>query len=215
MAITPNQGLILPDGTDNANVPLTFTDFVTTAGSGMENRLVQRYLSIADRTARNPAPNEGELSYLADLDRYESYTGVAWVTLYPQTSYASDNTNFNTVSTVYTTAGGPLVGATVVVPLSGQVRVDFSSILDNTNAGVLSLLAPQLNNGAVIGGGATITPAADAISIRNQGQDEVQTSSFTVYTGLTPGTSVNAFLNHRVTANSGAYNARKIILSQA
>lgn len=77
--LTSNQGLILPDGTDNANVPLTFTDFVTTAGSGMENRLVQRYLSIADRTARNGAPNEGELSYLLDLNRYEKFDGVAWV----------------------------------------------------------------------------------------------------------------------------------------
>lgn len=77
--LTTNQGLILPDGTDNANVPLTFTDFVITAGSGMENRLVQRYLSIADRTARNGAPNEGELSYLLDLNRYEKYNGVAWV----------------------------------------------------------------------------------------------------------------------------------------
>ena len=81
MALTTNQGLILPDGTDNANVPLTFTDFVTTAGSGVENRLVQRYLSIADRTARNPAPNEGEISYLNDLNVYQTYTGVTWANL--------------------------------------------------------------------------------------------------------------------------------------
>lgn len=80
MALTSNQGLILPDGTDNANVPLTFTDFVTTAGSGMENRLVQRYLSVADRTARNPAPNEGELSYLLDTEIYETFNGSgAWI----------------------------------------------------------------------------------------------------------------------------------------
>src|SRR5689334_16575334 len=79
--LTTNQGLILPDGTDNANVPLTFTDFVTTAGSGMENRLVQRYLSAADRTVRNPAPNEGELSYLIDTDAYFFYNGTAWIPL--------------------------------------------------------------------------------------------------------------------------------------
>jgi len=79
--LTTNQGLILPDDADNANVPLTFTDFVTTAGSGMENRLVQRYLSSVDRTARNAAPNEGELSYLSDSDVYEWYNGTAWVPL--------------------------------------------------------------------------------------------------------------------------------------
>lgn len=81
MAITTNQGLILPDGTDNANVPLTFTDFVTTAGSGIENRLVERFLSVADRTARNAAPNEGEVSYLSDVNTYYTYNGTAWVPL--------------------------------------------------------------------------------------------------------------------------------------
>lgn len=82
MAITTNQGLILPDGADNANVPLTFTNFVTTAGAGMENRLVQRYLSPADRTARNPLPNEGELSYLADVEQYFTFNGSGqWVPL--------------------------------------------------------------------------------------------------------------------------------------
>jgi hypothetical protein len=81
MAVTTNQGLILPDGTDNANVPLTFTDFVTTPVSGMENRLVQRYLSVADRTARNGAPNEGELSYLTDTNLLQFYNGAAWQTI--------------------------------------------------------------------------------------------------------------------------------------
>lgn len=81
MAVTTNQGLILPDGTDNANVPLTFTDFVTTAGSGMENRLVQRYLSAADRTARNAAPNQGELSYLVSTLGYETFNGTIWISL--------------------------------------------------------------------------------------------------------------------------------------
>ena len=81
MALTSNQGLILPDGTDNANVPLTFTDFVTTAVSGMENRLVQRFLSSADRTTRNPAPNEGELSYLLDTNLIQYYDGANWISI--------------------------------------------------------------------------------------------------------------------------------------
>lgn len=78
MAVTTNQGFILPDGTDNANVPLTFTDFVLGA-TGMENHVVERYLSAADRLARNATPTKGELSYLSDTDSYESYNGSAWV----------------------------------------------------------------------------------------------------------------------------------------
>lgn len=215
MALTTNQGLILPDGTDNANVPLTFTDFVTTAGSGMENRLVQRYLSSADRTARNPVPNEGELSYLADTNIYESYTGTSWVPLFAPQVFDDDGTNVTgIVSTVYTTAGGPVVGAVITVPLSGQVRVDWSTNMDNSGAGI-TLTSPGLNSGSIIGAGAVISAPADAISTRMQGTDELQTSSFWVFSGLTPGTSVNAFLTHRVTTGTGVNNNRRICLSQA
>lgn len=215
MALTTNQGLILPDATDNANVPLTFTDFVTTAGSGMENRLVQRYLSIADRTARNPAPNEGELSYLGDLNRYDSYTGTAWIPLYPQTVYSQLLTSFNTSSVTYTTAGVAVLGATVQVPLSGQVRVDFSGELDNNTAAALTLIAPQLNTGNVIGAGVPISAASDDISAQNVGTDNGTFSNFAVYTGLTVGSDVNVFLNHRVNAGTGTIARRKVLIAQA
>lgn len=214
MAVTTNQGLILPDGTDNANVPLTFTDFVTTAGSGMENRLVQRYLSVADRTARNPAPNEGELSYLSDVDRYEGYNGTAWISLYPQTTFSVDNAGFNTSSAVYTTAGATLLGQTIVVPLTGQVEVKWAANLDQSGSGQPGFISPQLNTGAVIGAGALITAASDNIAISTTNADSIAMSNFFVYTGLTPGTSVNAFLLHKT---SGTYNIsnRKISVSQA
>lgn len=214
MALTTNQGLILPDGIDNANVPLTFTDFVTTAGSGMENRLVQRYLSIADRTARNPAPNEGELSYLSDVDRYEGYNGSAWISLYPQSTFSVDNPNFATSSAVYTTAGAPLLGQTIVVPLTGQVEVNWAANLDQSGSGQPGFISPQLNTGAVIGAGALIVAASDNIAISTVVADSVTMSNFYVYTGLTPGSSVNAFLLHKT---SGTYNIsnRKIKMSQA
>ena len=216
MALTSNQGLILPDGTDNANVPLTFTDFVTTAGSGMENRLVQRYLSIADRTTRNPAPNEGELSYLIDLNRYDTYTGSAWVPLVPQTIFAPETTVYSGVaSTSYTTAGAPVVGVTLTAPQSGQLRVDWAGLLDNTLTTATSFLSPQFNTGSSIGSGATVVAAADTISISNFGQSAIQVSSFYVYTGLTPGSSYNAFMMHRVDGGAGAFNNRKIALTQA
>lgn len=214
--LTTNQGLIVPDGTDNANVPLTFTDFVTTAGSGMENRLVQRYLSAADRTARNAAPNEGELSYLSDQNAYYTYTGAAWIPLLSQTVFAAENTVYSgIVAVAYTTAGAPVVGVTTTVPASGQVRVDFASLLDNTGAANTSFISPQLNAGAIIGAGAAIINAADTISISNFGQSGIQTSSFYVYTGLTPGAAVNAFLMHRVDGGGGAFSNRKIAFTQA
>ena len=214
MALTTNQGLILPDGTDNANVPLTFTDFVTTAGSGVENRLVQRYLSIADRTTRNPAPNEGELSYLNDLNRYETYTGATWIPLIPQHSFAFDATGFTSSSVVYTTVGASILGVTVVVPPSGQIRVDWGANMDNTAVGTV-YIAPQLNSGAVVGAGAVLVPVADTITAQNATGDSATGTSFHYYSGLTVGSSVNAFLQHRVSAGTGAYANRKISLQQA
>jgi hypothetical protein len=214
MALTTNQGLILPDGTDNANVPLTFTDFVTTAGSGMENRLVQRYLSIADRTARNAAPNEGEISYLADLNRYDGYTGSAWVALYPQNSFAVDTAAYSTSAAAYTTAGATLLGVTVTAPLSGKLRVDWAASMDQTGTGQPGFVSPQLNTGAVIGAGGLQVASADTIAISTTGADSLTMSNFYIYTGLTPGNDYNAFLQHRTTGTYSISN-RKIAITQA
>jgi hypothetical protein len=210
MALTTNQGLDIPDGTDNANVPLSFTNYNT----GVENRLVERYLSIADRTARNAAPFEGELSYLADLNRYEYYTGTAWANLIPATAIAVDNPAFFVTSLVYTTAGAPVTGASVVVPASGIVRVDWTGLLNHSTAAQQTFIAPQLNAGSVVGAGAVITAAGDATSARMTGAGPWTGSSFVYYTGLTAGTSVNAFLMHRVTAITGSVADRRISIAQ-
>jgi hypothetical protein len=72
--VTANQGLTIPIGADPANAPTAFTAFA----GGVENRLVQRFASVADRTARNPTPNEGELSYLADLNTISYFNNAGW-----------------------------------------------------------------------------------------------------------------------------------------
>lgn len=77
MSLTADQGLIIPNSSDNDNVPLSVSDYNT----GVESRLVKRYASVADRTARNATPTEGELSYLLDLNRFDFYSGAAWTTL--------------------------------------------------------------------------------------------------------------------------------------
>jgi hypothetical protein len=210
MALTTNQGLDIPDGSDNANVPLSFTNYNT----GVEGRLVQRYLSIADRTARNPVPFEGELSYLADLNRYETYTGTSWITLIGAYAYSGDTAGFSTASLVYTTAGATLIGATLIAPPSGNIRVGWSSYIDNNNAAQQSLIGPQLNAGAVIGAGATVVAVTDGVTARALGNNAVQSSSFFRYTGLTPGNSYNAFLMHRTTGATASFANRALEMEQ-
>ncbi len=209
MALTTNQGLDIPDGTDNANVPLSFTNYNT----ALENRLVQRYLSIADRTARNAAPFEGELSYLADLDRYEKYTGTVWTTLIPSYAQGSDGTLFTSTSAPYTAVGGALVGGAVVVPPSGIVQVSFTGFISNSGAAT-TLIAPQLNTGAVVGAGALLAAPSDGASISTL-TVEIRTSSFVFYTGLVAGNTVNAFLTHRVSGFTGTFARRALKIEQA
>jgi len=93
--ITPDQALVLPDLTDNRNVPLSFSDFAT----GVESRLVKRYASRSDRAVRNPTPTEGEYSYLLDENIFEYYTGAAWASTVV-TPYSSIQTLSGSVASV-------------------------------------------------------------------------------------------------------------------
>lgn len=219
MSQTSNQGLIIPDPTDLNDVPASVNELITGGGTpanGLENRLVQRYLSSVDRTARNPTPFEGELSYLIDVNRYDTYTGSTWLPLYAPATFLYTPASFTgVVSTSYTTAGGAIVGTTFVVPQSGQVRVDWSALIDNTLTTATSYVSPQLNTGNVVAGGAPIVASADTIAISNFGQSATGYAGWYIYSGLTPGTDVNAFLQHRVDLGAGAYSQRKIALSQA
>lgn len=72
---TTDQQLVIPDYPESADGPLDFFSFAT---GGLESRLVKRYLSAADRTARNPTPQTGELSFRIDAAVYESYNGTTW-----------------------------------------------------------------------------------------------------------------------------------------
>src|SRR3972149_3313644 len=120
--LTTDQGLSLAATTDADNVPVSMTAY--NGPNGVESRLVKRYLSVADRTARNPGPTEGELCYLLDLNRYESYTGAAWVPLYPVTTFAASVASYTTASVAYTTAGAGPPGVPPGGPQTGEGRVE-------------------------------------------------------------------------------------------
>jgi len=75
---TPNQGIPIQNGPDAANLPGAQTSEVAV----VEPRLVQQYTNLADRTARNPAPTENQVSALAAEDRVDIYDSANWVSLY-------------------------------------------------------------------------------------------------------------------------------------
>lgn len=215
MSQTTNQGLIVADPTDVNDVPASMTELLTGGGTpanALENRLVQRFLSSIDRTARNPTPFEGELSWLNDTNQFEYYNGTTWVAFQQSPVQAYNSAGGAGLNNpTYTVVGLTLTGVTIVVPLSGQLRIDFSATIDNSAANV-AYIAPQLNTGAVVGAGAIITAAADGLSVRNRGTDEIGTSNFGLYTGLTPGSSVNAFLMFRTSGAAATYTDLRIML---
>lgn len=129
---TSNQGLTIQQGTDSANEPGAQVSLL----AGAENRLVQRYLSIADRTARNGAPNEGEISHLADVDRTEVFDGVNWVSLSRRANWflgmrttdaAAINNSTTLVSDAVMTVALPAAGTFM---LDGTLYYDSSTVAD-------------------------------------------------------------------------------------
>lgn len=74
---TTDQQLTIPSNTD-ANDIVTMISSLIVGTAAVESRLVKRYLSSTDRTARNPTPAEGEFSYLLDVNELDSYDGAAW-----------------------------------------------------------------------------------------------------------------------------------------
>jgi hypothetical protein len=213
--LTTNQGIIIPVPGDLNDVPGDLSDMLTGAGvpqQSLENRLVQRFASSVDRTARNPTPQEGELSWLNDTNQFEYYNGTAWVPFQQSPQHAYNSVGGAALNNpTYTVVGLTLTGVTITVPLSGQLRVDFSATLDSSSTNA-NYIAPQLNAGAVIGAGATIVAASDGLSIRQRGTDEIGTSNFALYTGLTPGSSVNAFLMYRTSGAAATFSDLRIML---
>lgn len=81
--LTANQELPYPDETQHpADVPL----FLQRLAEAVEKKLVLVYDSAADRSSRNGAPAEGQLSWLSDVNRLELFTGTGWTQLYPSTA---------------------------------------------------------------------------------------------------------------------------------
>lgn len=76
---TTDQQITIPVGGDPADNPQAFIDMI----AGVESRLVLRYTSDADRTARNPAPTTNQWSIVAGNTWYDRWTGAKWIPVTP------------------------------------------------------------------------------------------------------------------------------------
>lgn len=151
--LTPNQGLILPAGSDTNNVPGSFDDY----NDGVENRLVQRFLNSADRSVRNAAPSAGELSYLNSTDTLEKFNGTSWTPMPGQViRRASRSTSSSTTTTteigVLRLDSIPVIaGRAYMIRVNNMVMVStvandvVIARLKYTNSGSATIASPEMS----------------------------------------------------------------------
>lgn len=99
--VTPDQGIVIPVGGDPANNPSAFTSMI----AGVESRLVLRYTSEADRTARNPAPTANQWSIVAGNTWYDRWTGTKWLPVTPLRVRKSSAQTVNNSTTLVNDVG--------------------------------------------------------------------------------------------------------------
>lgn len=144
-------------------------------------------------------------------------TALASDVNYPATVDAGDSavTNGTTTSTAFTnslTTTG-IRGIAFTAGASGAVMVWVSAVGSNSNAGQATLLDIEVRTGTTVGSGAVARAPNEATAGAAQSDSAGQNLdlfAFAHVTGLTPGSSYNACLAYRVTANTGTYNRRNI-----
>lgn len=122
--VTPDQGLTLPIQADAANEQTAFANY--NGSNGVESRLVKRYINLADRTARNPTPTAGEISFLTTPGIHYRYTGTAWWELYPITAFKATETQVVNNSTAFVNDSHLVIGmqASAIYILDGHLIYD-------------------------------------------------------------------------------------------
>jgi hypothetical protein len=76
---TANQQLPVPVSGDDPDV----AGDMTTLATAIEKKLVMVFTSVADRSARVPAPTSGMFAVMTDTDTVVFYDGAAWKQVYP------------------------------------------------------------------------------------------------------------------------------------
>lgn len=98
---TPDQQITRPVGTDLANNPSAFTDMI----ADVETRLVLKYTTEADRTARHTAPLENDLTGLSTDNRFDVYDGANYISLRTRSAF----------TTVYRTTDAAAINASTIL----------------------------------------------------------------------------------------------------
>jgi len=122
--------------------------------------------------------------------------------------------NGTTTSTTYTPTltGATAAGVAFVAPTSGKVLITNNARMVNSAANE-TYCGFTLRTGASVGSGTVVTAAADERSIIHVGTAIERQAVGYLVTGLTPGASYNVQQEFRVSAGTGTYAYRLIIVT--
>lgn len=127
--------------------------------------------------------------------------------------YTASNTTFGTAH-----VSGSYADCAVVftAPETGRVLVHWSGAPRNTAASnsPVAYLSPEVRSGGSVGSGSVVLGANDRRSVRSNlaGSHTVRAGASHLVTGLTPGSTYNARILHRVTSQSGEFFHRGLIV---
>lgn len=133
----------------------------------------------------------------------------------PPTVKARDDTSIGSITGTGFVAGSPVVGVAFVACTTGRALVKWKAQVDNTTTD--TLVGYRIGTGSTIGAGTQIVAPDDAMSISMTGSSQVQNSMEDLVEGLTPGSTYNVQLMHRITSGggSGAVSRRSVIVAPA
>lgn len=125
---------------------------------------------------------------------------------FPPSAWAEEAANISVVSDTFTTAGGPLCGLTFVAPISRSGTIHIGLFGDSDNATpVGAMVSVTVRTGGVIGAGTLHQPAGIAYSVTKgeAGEPDAAGGVAVDVTGLVPGATYNAVLEHQRAGGAG------------
>ncbi|WFE45298.1 hypothetical protein [Verrucosispora sp. WMMD1129] len=176
--------------------------------------------------------HEGAYADQWDDDTLYRWSGSAWTAVASAAAYAaaleplglgytaSNTTDSGVTSTTF--VAGASIGTTFVAPLSGAVLITFGSLVRITADGnETAYVGAQLRSGGTVGSGTVLVAASDNDTIRCRkfsttvsSVQEIQAAWTMRVSGLTPGSTYNVQLMHRVTGGTGTISNRRIAVTR-
>lgn len=145
---------------------------------------------------------------------------------FPPAVWFDENTDSVIINTAYSSTAGtptlPVCGIAFTAPTSGRVRVTFKARFESKTNANRCIISAVVANGGVAGSGAVVMSSSDdnaletsqsATAATTPAETRFQGSTYRNLSGLTPGTTYNAYLEHKAfNATGGTIYLRGIMV---